>query len=65
MATKLSNELQPLRKVSVAEAAELNNISEDTFRRRYAHLIKRVSPYRDAVALRDALAIGEQSDTAA
>jgi hypothetical protein len=46
------------RKIPVIEAAALNNISEDTFRRRYSHLIKKVSPRRDAVTLADALAIG-------
>jgi hypothetical protein len=46
------------RKISVAEAAALNDVSEDTFRRRYSHLIKKVSPRRDAVELGDALAIG-------
>jgi len=46
------------RKISVARAAELNDISEDTFRRRYRHLIKKISPKRDAVELGDALNIG-------
>jgi hypothetical protein len=47
------------RKISVREAAELNDFSEDTFRRRYPHLIKKVSPRRDAVELGDALSIGK------
>ncbi len=54
-ALKLSPELRPLRKISVAEAAELNGISEATFRRRYRHLMKRISPRRLVVALSDAL----------
>jgi hypothetical protein len=53
------------RKISVREAAELNDVSEDTFRRRYSHLIKQVSPRRQAVELDDALAIGEQSKPSA
>jgi hypothetical protein len=53
------------RKISVPDAAELNNLSERTFRRRYPHLIKKVSPRRDAVELGDALAIGKQSKPAA
>jgi hypothetical protein len=65
MATKLSNELAPRRKISVRDAAELNDLSEDTFRRRYPHLIKHVSPRRRAVDLADALAIGTQSESAA
>jgi hypothetical protein len=52
------------KKISVSKAAELNNISEDTFRRRYKHLIKKVSPNRDAVELGDALAIGTPKSAA-
>ena len=51
------------RKISVREAAELNNVSEDTFRRRHPDLIKKVSPRRDAVTLGDALAVGHQEKT--
>jgi hypothetical protein len=40
------------------------DISEDTFRRRYRHLIKKISARRDAVELGDALAIGEPKDAA-
>jgi hypothetical protein len=47
------------RKISVKEAAELNDVSEDTFRRRYQHLIRKISPRRDAVELGDALAVGQ------
>jgi hypothetical protein len=49
------------RKIPVREAAELNTLSEDTFRRRYPHLIKKVSPNRDAVELGDALGIGNKT----
>jgi hypothetical protein len=48
------------RKISVKEAADLNNLSEDTFRRHYRHLIKDVSERRQAVELGDALAIGDE-----
>jgi hypothetical protein len=41
--------------VSVPEAAEFKNISVDSFRRHYRHLIRKVSPRRDAVKLRDLL----------
>jgi hypothetical protein len=61
---KLPNDLEPLRKVSVAIAAELNDLSEDTFRRRFPHLIKQISPRRQAVDLRDALAIGRKEAAA-
>jgi hypothetical protein len=47
------------QKISVRQAAKLNNIHEDTFRRRYPHLIKKISERRDAVELGDAIAIGE------
>jgi hypothetical protein len=49
------------RKISVKRAAELNDMSEDSFRRHYAHLIKRVSPRRSAVELGDALAVGNST----
>ena len=46
------------QKIPVKKAAALNDMSEDSFRRHYAHLIKKISPRRDAVELGDALAIG-------
>jgi hypothetical protein len=51
-------ELTPLerrRKISVAWAAEFNDLSESTFRRAYAHLIRKVSARRDVVELGDAI----------
>jgi hypothetical protein len=54
--------LELRKKIAVSEAAALNNISEDTFRRRYRHLIKKVAPRRDAVELGDALAIGDPKE---
>jgi hypothetical protein len=56
--------LELKRKISVPRAAALNDMSPDTFRRRYPHLIKRVSPRRDAVELGDALAVGTPKDAA-
>jgi len=50
--------LELRRKISVRRAAELNDLSEDSFRRNYPHLIRKVSPRRDAVELGDALAVG-------
>jgi hypothetical protein len=49
------------RKISVREAAALNDMSIDTFRRRYRHLIRQISPRRQAVELGDALAIGNEA----
>jgi hypothetical protein len=43
------------RHVSVPEAAEIKNISVDTFKRHYSHLIRKMSPRREAVKLRDLL----------
>ena len=43
------------RHVSVPEAAEYLNLSEDSFRRHYQDIIRKVSPRRDAVKLRDLL----------
>jgi len=41
--------------VSVPVAADIKNISVDTFKRHYAHLIRKVSTRREAVRLRDLL----------
>jgi hypothetical protein len=41
--------------VKVPKAADIKGLSEDTFRRHYGHLIRKVSPRRDAVKLRDLL----------
>jgi hypothetical protein len=49
------------RHVSVPEAAAHKNVSVDTFKRHFPHLIRRISPRRTAVKLRDLLA----SDSAA
>jgi hypothetical protein len=55
--------LELKRKISVKRAAELNDVSEDTFRRHYRHLIIKVSPRRDAVELGDAIALPPPPDT--
>jgi hypothetical protein len=52
------SELSPLelrRKIPVREAAELNSVSEATFRRHYGHLIRDVGARRQAVELGDAI----------
>ena len=43
------------RKINVREAAALNDLSEATFRRHYGHLIRKITPRRDAVDLCDAI----------
>jgi hypothetical protein len=49
-------------KIPVKRAAELNNLSEDTFRRRYPDLILDLSPRRQGVELGAALAIGKPKE---
>ena len=69
MATKLSDdlELSPLdleRIVPLAEAARLRSVSEDTLRRHNSDKIIQLSPRRQGMRLRDALAIGKQATSA-
>jgi hypothetical protein len=40
---------------SPKESAKIKNISEATFRRRYGHIIEKVSPRRDGVKVRNLL----------
>lgn len=47
--------LELLRKIPVPEAAALNGFSPDTFRRRYSHLIQKVSLRRNVVTLAHAI----------
>jgi hypothetical protein len=47
----LPPELERHRRVSVPVAAALKGISEDSFRRHFAHLIERTTPRRDTVRL--------------
>jgi len=60
MPTDLPIDLAPHRRISVRQAAELIGVSEDTFRRCHAPLIKRVSERRQAVDLAAVLAIGSK-----
>jgi hypothetical protein len=48
---ELPPELQRYRKVSVPWAAEIKNLSVDTFRRHFGHLIEQASPRRQVVSL--------------
>jgi hypothetical protein len=47
--------------VSVPEAAGIKGISPDTFKRHYAHLIRKQSPRRNTVKLRDLLTSEENA----
>ena len=51
--------LEGERIISLYEAAEIAGISADTLRRRYGHLIIRISPRRLGIRLRDVLSIGQ------
>jgi hypothetical protein len=57
--------LELKKKVSVKRAAEIAGISEDSFRRHFAHLIRKITPRRDVVELGDALSIGGEKRGAA
>jgi hypothetical protein len=61
-------DLSPLelkRKISVADAAELNAMHPATFRRHHGHLIRRVGKRRQAVELGDAIALPVKGTDAA
>jgi hypothetical protein len=51
----LSPELRRHQKIRVKDAAKLNAMHEDTFRKEYKHLIKKVSDRVEAVELGDAI----------
>jgi hypothetical protein len=46
--------------VSVPEAAAIKGISPDTFKRHYSHLIRKQSPRRNSVKLRDLIEAEER-----
>ena len=56
---QLTPEQERRRKVSLRQAEEITGLSEDTLRRRYGHLIKKLSPRRSGMDLGDVLDIGE------
>jgi hypothetical protein len=53
--------IELVRVVSLTEAARLLNISTDGLRRHHAHLIRRMSPRRIGMRLRDVLDIGNNT----
>jgi hypothetical protein len=61
----LSPEQERKRIVTIAQAAEILAISEDTFRRRYSHLIKSLSPRRRGVSIGDVFDIATTAGKAA
>jgi mRNA-degrading endonuclease toxin of MazEF toxin-antitoxin module len=52
---ELTPEEERQRRISVAQAAEIKGISEDTFRRHFGHLIEKTTPGRATVRLGDVL----------
>jgi hypothetical protein len=46
-----------LQGISVKKAADLNDLSVDTFERRFPHLIRKITPRRRIVRLGDALTL--------
>ena len=58
-------DLALVRIVSLREAAHLCGISKDTLKRRWPNKIIRLSPPRLGMRVRDALMLGEPTDTAA
>jgi hypothetical protein len=61
----LPPELQKKRKLTLPQVAELTSVSEDTIRRRYSHLIDKLSPRRDGMSVENALSIGSMPKDAA
>ena len=56
MTTPTLSALELEKHVSVPEAAKFKGISADTFKRHFSHLIRKVSPRRNVVKVRDLLA---------
>jgi hypothetical protein len=52
------------RKISVQEAASMVGVHEDTFRKHYPKLIKKIGPRLDRVTLGDVLALGQSKTVA-
>ena len=54
----LPDSLALRQKIRVKDAARLNAVHEDTFRKEHGHLIKKISENVEAVELGDVLAVG-------
>ena len=51
------------RIVPLDEVVRLTSLSEDSLRRHHAHLIRKLSPRRNGMKLRDVFAIGQLKTT--
>jgi hypothetical protein len=60
----LPEHLQRRQKIRVSDAAKLNAMDEDTYRKHHGHTIKRITTRLDAVELGDALDIGKDETAA-
>jgi hypothetical protein len=56
-------ELVGKRILKMRQAALLSGLSVDTLKRRYAHLIRKLSPRRNGMAVEDILSIGRAYNT--
>ena len=55
---ELSQSLELERLITIEKASEIVGISDDLFRRHYGHLIRRITPRRIGVRVRDLLTVG-------
>jgi hypothetical protein len=55
---ELSQSLELERLITIEKASEIVGISDDSFRRHYSHLIRRITPRRIGVRVRDLLTVG-------
>jgi hypothetical protein len=55
---ELSPSLELERLITIEKASEIVGISDDSFRRHYGHLIRRITPRRIGVRVRDLLTVG-------
>jgi hypothetical protein len=58
----LSPELQRRQKIRVRDAARLNCMSEDTFRKEHSDLIRKLSDRVEGVELGDAIDLGQPKE---
>jgi hypothetical protein len=61
---ELLTALERMRIIPVPQAAQMNSLSTDTFRREFSHLIVRLSAKRIGVRLGDALDLAKPLDVA-
>ena len=55
---ELSQSLELERLITIEKASEIVGISDNSFRRHYGHLIRRITPRKIGVRVRDLLTVG-------